>query len=120
MGIETSWPSSGVTSLKTYSSIEEGINRSTLRAPFEAGYEQTRAKWTRSRRSFVLNWDRLEEASFTTLLYFFDRTVKGGTTSFVWTHPSGVTYECRFAEDELAMTSNVSGYYSGSVRLRQV
>ena len=103
-----------------YESLEEGINRATLRAPFEAGYEQTRAKWTRGRRFFTLGWANMKEVSFNSLLTFFGTTVQGGVTSFNWYHPSGSSYECRFMEDELMMTSNVSGYYSGRVRLRQV
>ena len=66
-----------------------------------AGYVQSRAKWTRSRKVFELSWNAMSDADKETLETFFGDNI-GGT--FTWTHPlSGISYTVRFVEDELLM-----------------
>jgi len=70
-----------------------------IKTGFAAGYVQSRAKWTRSRKTFELSWKAMTNADANILEAFFDDNL-GGT--FTWTHPlSGVSYTVRFAEDKI-------------------
>ena len=67
-----------------------------IRTPFENGSEQTRARFTRLRRTWTLKWNAMTNAQHDTLLTFWG-TVNGGTTAFDWTNPyDDATYEVRF------------------------
>lgn len=110
------WP----TISTNYAGIEQVSQRNTIRTPFEAGYVQTRARWTAAKKEFTLSWDTLSDTNHTTLQTFFETTVKGGAESFIWTHPSGTTYTCRFVDDEMKFTSTHRLYWKGSVKIMQV
>ena len=91
--------------MATFPNIEKpsGMTERTVKGQykteFEAGYVQSRAKWTRSRKIFALSWTAMEDADKVLLEVFFDNNL--GAT-FNWTHPvSSTTYTVRFVEDEL-------------------
>jgi len=76
--------------------LKEAGEDPTLKSEFEAGYTLTRAKFTRSRTVFTVQYENMPNADKETLKTFCD-TVKGGSDSFTWTHPSTSTsYEVRF------------------------
>ena len=101
--------------------LEEVGRLSTVRSPYEAGYVNTRPRWTRARRSFVLTWNALSSSGFSTLRAFFEETVRGGGDSFTWTHPvTSTSYTVRFAQDELRFTAILGDRYRGSVTLEEV
>lgn len=67
-----------------------------LRSKAEAGYEQTRPRTTRARRSFGINYKATSNADTTLLRTFEVTTLRNGADSFQWTHPlSGTTYTVR-------------------------
>jgi len=61
---------------------EDAVIRSTL----EGGYEQTRPRFTRIRRSFGLNYE-LSDADVGVLKGFEIVTLVNGADSFDWVHP---------------------------------
>lgn len=66
-----------------------------LRSPMEAGYEQTRPKFTRARRTYGLRY-RLAGADLAALRDFERVTLHNGADSFTWTHPiAGTTHTVR-------------------------
>ncbi len=75
----------------------------TLVSIFESGYEQRRAVWGRSRRTFILNYDLLDtyRSSFNRdNLYSFYLSCKGAYASFIYTYPvTNSQLICRFADD---------------------
>lgn len=67
-----------------------------IKSDFEAGYTQTRARFTRTRRVFEVGYKAMTNADKLLLEAFAD-TVKGGVDSFAWTHPiTSVSYTVRF------------------------
>lgn len=57
-----------------------------IRTEMENGMVQSRACFTRIRRSWTLSWNALEEADFQTVMEHY-RGQKGGSEAFNWTHP---------------------------------
>ena len=81
------------------SGMTEHTIKGQIKSDFAAGYVQSRAKWTRSRKQFSLSWGVMSDADKQTLQTFFDENI-GGT--FNWTHPlTNTTYTVRFSDDEL-------------------
>lgn len=77
--------------------LEEVWEDQALRSEFEAGYEQTRARYTRSRQTFKLHWGLMPTADKEALRTFWGETL-GGSTAFSWTHPVDATvHQVRFA-----------------------
>ena len=69
---------------------------STIKSPFEAGYQQTRPRFTRDRRIFECTYRVLSNVDKETLETFLE-TVRAGADSFDWTHPkTSIVYEVRF------------------------
>lgn len=91
----------------------------TIRSPFEAGYEHTRPRFTRIRKIWTVNYEKLPYADVS-LLDSFITTVKGGADAFNWKHPiSLTTYTVTFRE--LPKFENTSlDYYSVNFTLAQV
>lgn len=101
--------------------LSENISMLTVRTPFEAGYVQTRARFTKSRRSFSLVWTFMSVADRDILVQFYEETVKGGAESFDWTHPTdGTSYEVRFKADSLAFQTIAKDLFSVSCELEEV
>lgn len=113
----TDWPGSVST---IYEQIEEEDMMPAIRTRFESGKVQTRSRFTTDKAVFILSWSGMTSASYSALKTFFNTTVKGGGNSFVWTHPSGTTYNMRFADDSLKFIENKQGYYKAKVKLEEV
>lgn len=87
------WPE-----IKEPTSLQERLKKGQLIADFEAGYVQSTAKWTRSRKIFEMTWSGMTDSDKETLESFFDSSLG---SAFTWTHPlSGQTYTVMFAYDE--------------------
>lgn len=67
--------------------LEESHEDSVIRSAMDAGYEVTRARFTRSRRTWSLRYRLTPTSDATTLRNFFQNTVKNGSESFTWVHP---------------------------------
>jgi len=88
------WPN-----IESPSSMTERKRKGQIKSDFAAGYVQSRAKWTRSRKVFELSWKGMSDADKETLEAFFGDNI--GDT-FIWAHPlSDTSYTVRFVEDEL-------------------
>ena len=91
--------------------LEKSVT-ATLRTPFEAGYVQTRARYTRVPRRWELSWNYLSSTDYGSLRTHFEDTVVGGGDSFGWTHPKDAsTHTVRYADDELTFlaTQGIGG-----------
>ena len=94
---------------------------STIRSKSEAGYVQTRARYTRMIRLFEMQWGHLSASDFASLQTFFEDTAIAGAQSFNWTHPETSTvYICRFVDDDLIFELQPVGDYQGSLVLEEV
>jgi phage-related protein len=107
-------------------SIKESREDSVLRSDYEAGYVNTRQRFTRVRRKWELRYPYLTEVDVSTLRTFIDTTVHGGADAFDWTNPvDSVTYQVRLQKppEFIAYFSNpgLSGtIYSADILLDQV
>ena len=96
------------------------IEDSTLRSQFEAGYELTRPRFTRARRSWGVRYPVVSSADKALLVAFEQTTVRGGADSFSWTHPiTSTVYSVRFA-GPLKYAQFAIGKWSVEFMLREV
>jgi len=117
----TDFPSGTTGISRVYSSIQEKVHRPALRSPFEAGYAQTRSKWTATKREFAISWKGMSNASHTSLTTFFSTTVVGGSLSWIWNNPlSGTTFEVRFLDDSIDFSNDTKSQWSGSIKVMEV
>ena len=68
--------------------LEEGGEENVIRSPMEAGYEKTRARYTRSRRNWAIRFENVTAEDKAAIETFHDTTVGHGADSFSWTHPT--------------------------------
>lgn len=111
----TSWPSD----IRTPTKIDERILRGVIRSDFEAGYVQSRSKWTRSRKKFTLNWSSgLPSGEKNTLEDFFDNNLGD---NFDWTNPlNGETYTVIFSDDNINFEFAAPGCYTCTIDLEEL
>ena len=75
--------------------IDEGVEPSSIKSKFEAGYVLARARFTRERNNFKLAYTLLSNADKVLLKDHMD-TVKD-ITPFNWTHPiTSTVYSVRY------------------------
>ena len=98
--------------------FKETINKPALRKSYDGGYEQSRPKYTRSTKTFELNYKALNETDADTLSSFFE-TYQGD--SFLFVHPAtSVEYTVRFKNDSLAFDYVGPALKSTTVTLEEV
>lgn len=73
------------------------VHKAQVRTPMEAGYVQSRAKFTRSRKQYEIALQHLTDDEFDTFKAFFDNN-QGGM--FDWPDLGSVDY--RFSEDSFS------------------
>lgn len=79
--------------------LKESFRKEQIKSSFEAGYVQSRSKFTVGRYEWELNWAALPESSYQVLRTFFEDNVGN---VFDWIHPSSsVLYRVRFSTDTL-------------------
>lgn len=101
--------------------VEEHVQYKTLRSPSEAGYVVTRPLWTRSKRTFHVEYGLLSQSDYDTLKDFFESSTRGGSISFNWTNPiDGNVYVVRFVSDTLSSTMVSIGKWQVSFELEEV
>lgn len=77
--------------------FEESFEDAVLRSEYTAGYEITRARYTRLRRKFRCIY-RVSNSEKNSLDNFYTSTLSNGALSFTWTHPvSGDPLTVRYA-----------------------
>ena len=67
--------------------LGESGEDTVIRSPFEAGYEQTRARFTRSRATFSLQWKAMPVYDLVLLKAFYKDGVGNGAGLFDWEYP---------------------------------
>jgi len=70
--------------------LEEEREDATIRAPFEAGYEHARPRFTRNRKVWKVKYKNMGATDKATLDTFVT-TVREGSDSFTWTNPQNDT-----------------------------
>ena len=89
------WPN-----IEKPSRMIERTKKAQIKSDMAAGYVQSRAKWTRTRKVFELSWNAMSDADKNILEDFFTENI--GDT-FEWTHPlTNTTYTVRFGDGELS------------------
>jgi hypothetical protein len=92
-----------------------------LRSPTDAGYEITRPRFTRARRTWGINYPALSNADTTTLRAFEQATLRNGADSFSWTHPiSKTVYTVRLTGPISYARANGPMLTAASFTLREV
>ena len=116
-------------------SIPTGVNveysekniRPTYRAPYEAGYEQTRVQCMRTRREWQISYRGITETQKAAITSFFDNAAREyGGKSFTWDHPitSYGDVTVRLVDDEIvfiyAGSQGGSALYNTTFSFREV
>jgi len=92
---------------------------------FEDGSQQSRRKFTRSRRTWTLKWERLTRAEYIDLMTFISQTVSFSAKSFNWVNADSKddttpeTVEVRIT-DVGTWSNDVLHYWSGTIELTEV
>lgn len=73
------------------------IEDNVLRSDTTAGYEQTRPRYTRARRTWGVNYQDMIAADVALLKAFELTTLRNGADMFTWTHPITGTFTVRLA-----------------------
>ena len=97
-----------------------------LKSSKENGIVQTRAKFTKSRMTFKLQWNNLPLKDYYTLHEFYKNQTLTGTLLFEWTYPnlheddpySGKTFVVRFTE--FSFKAETYNSYKGNVSIEEV
>lgn len=66
------------------------LEDNTIASDYEAGYQQTRPKFTRQRRVWGIKYNALSTED-KAILVTFEGTVNGTADAFNWTHPKDLT-----------------------------
>jgi hypothetical protein len=104
--------------------FSEQLIDATISTPMEAGYKQTRPRYTRDRHIWSLPWEEtpLTDADYLLLKAFFS-TVRIGATIFIWEHSFRKTsHDVRFASISEFVPVSVGGVpgHRGRVVLEEV
>lgn len=122
MATTINWPST--IPAPTYPFECEYENNSII-SKFEDGSQQSRRKFTRSRRKWTLKWERIDRADYLALMTFITSTVYFSALSFNWinadskddTNPE--TVEVRIT-DVGKWTNDALHYWGGTIELTEV
>lgn len=92
---------------------------------FEDGSQQSRRKFTRSRRKWTLKYNHIPRSDYLTLMDFIANTVAFSSLSFYWQNTDSVddehpeTVEVRVT-DVGKWSNDALHYWSGSIELTEV
>lgn len=93
---------------------------------FEDGSQQSRRKFTRSRRKWTLKWNHIPREQYLTLMNFISQTVSFSARSFNWQNTDSLddqggpeTVEVRITNVG-KWTNDALHYWSGTIELTEV
>jgi hypothetical protein len=93
---------------------------SVIRSSSEAGYETTRPRFTKNRKTFKLSYEGLVSSDKIALNTFYDTTCGSGSAIFTWIHPeTSTSYNVRFTKP-LEFSLVALGFYSVDIELKVV
>lgn len=77
--------------------LKESLYKPKVRTEFENGMVQSRPRFTRAKKRFVLKWEKIPLEDKENLETFFN-DIGGGV--FIWTHPqTDKEYRCLMSDD---------------------
>ena len=77
--------------------LQENPEDAVIRSDFAAGYEQTRAKFTRNRTTYGPKWPEMPESDVASLRTFYKITLGNGAGICDWTYPgTSIVHAVRF------------------------
>lgn len=98
--------------------LSEELEDNTIRSEFEGGYEHTRPRFTRNRKTFGLNYRYITDADKTTIENLFNAV--RGADMFTWLHPkTNSAHIVRFVEPPKFEYVQF-GYWNANLILRAV
>lgn len=101
------------------SGLDETTEDPAISTEFGTGIVQTRARYTRMRRTWELTWANMRGADYRALRSFYG-AVYGGSLPFYWTNiKDSATYSVRFRGD-LKARHTVMDFWNVSLALEQV
>jgi phage-related protein len=99
--------------------MDEVTENPAIRTEMESGIVQTRPRFTRTRRKWQLSWDYMGGSSYRTLRSFYQEA-RGGSTSFMWTHPTEqLSFTVRF-NSEIESSNQSYDYWRVTVSIEEV
>lgn len=114
--MNSAWPSIQAPSYPLAITPEDAV----IRTEFDAGYQQTRPRFTRNRKTWGLKWTAMPEADWVTLLNFFVSTLANGAGITDWTIPgTSSVYAVRFTKPPVASVV-APNIYQVEVEIREV
>ena len=97
------------------------LEDATIRSESTAGYEQSRPRYTRARRSFGVRYQHLADADVAVLRAFELTTLRNGSDLFTWMHPvTAIPYTVRLAGPIAYARTVAPGISDVSMTLREV
>lgn len=104
--------------IRAPSSIEETTSDPSIRTEFESGIVQTRARYTRLRRTWELTWAAITNSEYGVLRAFYVAQ-HGGSLIFEWHHPyENTNYSVRF-KGELKAKNSQLNYWNLTITLEE-
>lgn len=89
---------------------------------YDDGVHAGRRKWTKSRKTFTLSFQKMPDADHTALLNFYENVVYGGSLPFTWMCPwDDKQYTVYFSDysDFVPTYGNGENRWSGTVKLTE-
>jgi len=97
------------------------LEDAVLRSPFDAGYVQSRPKYTRMRRSWGVRYTELPDADVATLRTYEQTTLVNGASPFDWTHPKlGFTVTVNIGRIKYSTSADKYGVADVSFTLTEI
>lgn len=113
------YPQGSLNSYPTFP-IREQVVDPAISSPFENGMVQTRPRFTRIRRRWVINYRALTEEEKDIIKNFYINDTVGGSYFFEWENPmTEVTHSVRFTRD-LEIVQITGRLYSVSFDLEEL
>jgi phage-related protein len=99
--------------------MEEVTEDAAIRTEFETGMVQSRPRYTRARRTWMLSWEYMRGADYRVLRSFYDQ-MRGGSLSFDWQNPAElIFFNVRF-KGEIRSRNQSADFWNVNVTLEQV
>lgn len=99
----------------------------SLQSKAENGFVISRAKFTRVRETFTLQWKGLRTADYAALRNFWNNTIMGGSNSFTWTYPAisgdpyaGREFEVRVIDGDKEFEHDGPNTWTGTLIIQEV
>lgn len=100
--------------------LKEDPEDAVIRTEFDAGYEQTRPRFTRNRTTYSLEWPAMKGVDLAALLTFYKTTLANGAAIFDWTYPGTSTVHAARFKSPPKVTQIASEIYHVECEIREV